>query len=92
MPKAWHHVTLVQSGQRITVYLDGSARPDIDLAVGANLTRGPGRLAIGGRNDGSSAFEGMVGEVAVYDRALAVDEITAHFNSGRSTIRPESSW
>jgi Concanavalin A-like lectin/glucanases superfamily len=91
MPKEWHHVTLVQSGQRITVYLDGSARPDIDFAVGANLTRGPGRLVIGGRNDGGSAFEGMVDEVAVYDRALAVDEITAHFNAGRSTIRPESS-
>jgi hypothetical protein len=86
-PKAWHHVALVHIGQRFVVYLDGNTRPDIDLAVEADPLHRSGRLFFGGHDDDSSAFEGMIDEVAVYDRALAADEIAAHFAAAQHPDR-----
>ncbi len=68
--KTWHHVALVHTARRVTVYLDGDSEPEIDRGIDAIPVNGPRRLSIGGRNDGGSAFEGKIDEVAVYDRAL----------------------
>ncbi len=40
-PKTWHHVAVVRNGERVTVYLDGALKPEIDGAVALD----PGRAA-----------------------------------------------
>lgn len=77
-PKTWHHVAMVRDGERVTVYLDGSATQEIRgtaRTAGADRT---GQVFIGGRNDRFSNFEGRLDEVAVYARALSADEIARH--------------
>ncbi len=76
--RTWHHVALVRNGQRVTVYLDGNPKPEIDLSVEVDLVRGPGWLSIGGRADEGFAFEGKIDEAALYDRALTAGEILEH--------------
>ena len=71
------------TGQRVTVYLDGNVNPEIDRSGTINPVKGPIRLSIGGRNNGESGFEGKIDEVAVYDRALAADEIAEHFRAAQ---------
>ena len=94
-PKTWHHVALVRSpGRRVAVYLDGKLEPEIDGIDGLAPANGPrvGRgapdpaLFIGGRGGGGadSRFEGKIDEVALYDRALTADEITAHFRAAEA--------
>ena len=79
--KTWHHVALVSNGRRVTVYLDGRPRPEIDVPVEFAAVRGPGWLSIGGRADDGSAFEGKIDEIALYDRALLADEISQHLRA-----------
>ena len=80
---AWHHVVLVRRGKGVTVYLDGSAAPEIageaKVMPGARV----GQIFIGGRNDNFANFEGKIDEVAVYARALTAGEVAAHYAASR---------
>jgi putative membrane-bound dehydrogenase-like protein len=77
--RTWHHVVLVQRGDRVAVYLDGRPEPEIDTPLPTPTPAGRLRLLLGGRPDGYAGFEGRLDEVALYDRALEPAEITAHF-------------
>ena len=88
-PKTWHHVTVVRNGQRVTVYLDGSSKPEIDLSVDVDSVKGPGWLSIGGRSADSFAFEGKIDEVAFYDRVLRVEDFVEHVHAAQSVGRDE---
>jgi len=68
--RTWHQVAMVRSGNRIRVYLDGRAEPEIEGEAGITGGLDDGEFFIGGRCDGFSGLEGKVDEVAVFDRAL----------------------
>ncbi|MCZ7568702.1 MAG: proprotein convertase P-domain-containing protein [Ardenticatenaceae bacterium] len=68
---AWHHLAAVKSGASLTVYVDGASAGTAALPVegaegGATLT-----VALG------QSFSGLLDEVQVYDRALAVSDVRA---------------
>lgn len=69
----WHHVVLVRTPAKTTVYLDG--RPELEVE-----TRQPGsseveQIFVGGRNDNADNWEGKLDEVAVFPRALTAREV-----------------
>lgn len=73
----WQHLTVVRDGQRVRLYLNGSevgeagtdSRVDIDntgdLLIGSSTCRG----------NAETAFEGLIDEVRIYNRALRDSEI-----------------
>ncbi|HOA60528.1 MAG: hypothetical protein KA191_03365 [Verrucomicrobia bacterium] len=87
----WHHVALVDVSGAVTLYLDGTntmtarytreANPIQDtLSIGA-IVRGNGSN-IGAR------FAGTIDEVAVWERALSMEEIQDVMNNGIQTPVP----
>jgi hypothetical protein len=77
--RTWNHVALVRDGQRLRVYLNGKSQPEIAAEAVSGTEPGSPQIFVGGRSDGSDSFEGKLAEVAVYDRALGVDEIVRHY-------------
>jgi len=77
----WHHVAVTRTGSSITFYIDGSqdgtasSSKDLDSA---------GDMWIGWdeAKPSTTPFNGLIDEVAVYDRALHVSEISNHYNAG----------
>ncbi len=78
-PGTWHHVVLVRQGRDVSVYLDGRRTPEISGQVEIGYSAGCRQLFFGGRSDGFAPLDGMLDEVSVYDRALGVEEIAAHY-------------
>ena len=71
----WAQAVMVREGQRVRVYLNGSASPEIDIEAPADFPDGFGQLFLGGRSDNDSNWEGRLDEIAVFDRALTPQEI-----------------
>jgi hypothetical protein len=78
----WYHVVGILSSDQIAIYVNGiregeKARPlftdthATDLLIGANAPEG-------------AHLNGLVDEVAIYNRALSAAEIQAIFNAGRA--------
>jgi putative membrane-bound dehydrogenase-like protein len=81
VPGSWSHVVMVREDQRITVYLNGDVEPEIveDLPIG--YPDGCGQILLGGRADNFANLQGMMEEIALYDRALNPAEVAAHFKA-----------
>ncbi|MBI5100222.1 MAG: laminin G domain-containing protein [Nitrospirae bacterium] len=95
---AWHHIALAATGSSITLYIDGAVSASNPRSA-ISSTVSPFR--IGDNPDyGGSAFNGLVDEVEIFDRALSLAEIQAIYNAGtagkcRSCTPPPSgmiSW
>lgn len=76
--KKWHHLALVADERSLSVYLDGAPRPELSVARGVVELDPAGPLFLGGDPDREATWEGKLDEVAVFDCALAVEEIAAH--------------
>ena len=72
---SWNHVVFVRDGHSVRVYLNGNSQPEIETKAPAGFPVGFDRLFFGGRCDGQSNWEGRLDEIAVFDRALAPEEI-----------------
>ncbi len=78
-PRTWNHVALVRRGDRVSVYLNGSQRPEIDGRCANTVPADCETVFLGGRSDSLFNFEGKLDEAAIYDRALNVEEVAKHF-------------
>ena len=94
----WYHVVVVRDGDDSLIYLNGSpdrTSPDT-TPFAAGFGSGTAPLTIGDFGfPGDFDFNGSVDEVALYNRALAPDEIKAHFDAGQlgngvGTLRPDA--
>ena len=75
-----HHVVATYDGAEVTLYLN--AIPSASDTPAMELTLNSGPFVVGA--DGSSDFfDGVIDEVAVYDYALAIERVSAHYNAGR---------
>jgi hypothetical protein len=77
----WHHVALVRDGKHVRIYLDGAKHPEIDVVAPEPAGHHIEQLFVGGRSDNQLNFEGRIDEVAVFDRALSVQEILAIYDA-----------
>src|SRR5206468_7829643 len=87
----FHHLAVTKSGSSVVFYVDGSASPAVSYNPGFSFDSG---FAIGARGDNyGNAFQGVVDEVAVCNRALSAAEIQAIYLAGyigRCAVPP--SW
>lgn len=87
-PRTWNHVVLVRSGKHVNVYLNGNPSPEIDGDLEPTFADSDD-VFLGGRNDRMFGLEGRLDEVALYDRVLNVEEVTAHFAIAKATQEPQ---
>jgi hypothetical protein len=80
-PKSWNHVVLTREGRKVSVYLNGRADAEILGNLGVKPDESSNAWYVGGRQDGTSNFEGKLAEVAIYDRALPPAEIARHYEA-----------
>lgn len=66
----WNRVVMLRQPNRVRVYLNGNADPEIDVEVNSDPVAAIADCFIGGRSDNDSNFEGRIDEVAVFDRAV----------------------
>ncbi len=86
----WNHLVAVcdASSNTIKVYQDGVLVHTHNYT--GNKTFNAHTMAIGGFAGGSCAFNGLIDEVAIYNRALSPEEIQQHYKEGISQWRPVS--
>jgi len=77
---AWTHVAVTVAAGTATHYLNGAAN---GTGASSASTDGGGPLLIGARADlaASQKFKGIIDEVAIYNSALSVTRLLAHFNA-----------
>ena len=85
----WHHIVGVFSSGTLTVYVDGIKGQEQSIpGVLQNAGPSPDRVMIGASRDGTggSAFnlKGSIDEVAIYDTALSLVQIRAHYRAAQS--------
>ncbi|MDG2220514.1 MAG: hypothetical protein P8L85_03990, partial [Rubripirellula sp.] len=78
---SWCHVVMVRQGQKIKVYLNGDAEPEINGELPVDYPQRCSQVLLGGRADNFANLQGMLDEVAVYDRAITPAEISSHFQA-----------
>ena len=76
---SWHNVVVTYDGTVATIYLDGSF--NTDLTVGTSLNVSPtSNLKIGGGGN-QNDFNGSMGPVMIYNRALTGEEISTNYTN-----------
>jgi len=78
----WYHVAVTSVGSLVTLYLDGEPVGTGDLRV--DTPSGTHFIVGSLPDDTSKRLDGLIDEVAVYDRALSGAEIEAIYLAGRS--------
>ena len=71
----WQHIAVTYDGLAITVYLDGEPTATTDAP--GTLNNDPGVLRFGANPGGGGGrfFNGLLDDIAVYDKALSEEEI-----------------
>lgn len=77
----WSHVVMVRQNQKVTVYLNGDPKPEIAADLPIAYPADCEDLVLGGRADNFANLQGMLEEVAVFDRALTPQEVKVHFEA-----------
>jgi hypothetical protein len=81
----WHHGVLSYDGSVARLYVDGVEKANATLNY--NLSW-PTTYAVAGSGTGAhwSRFTGKLDEIAIYNRALSANEVTARYNNGNGWI------
>lgn len=78
-PQTWYYLVFVRRGKQVQIFLNGAAKPVVDGEAEVTYPGKCGRFCFGARSDNTANFDGMLDEIAVYDRALAPGEIRMHY-------------
>ena len=87
----WHHVAATYDGARLRLFIDGQPWGNPMFRPGAIAPMLPGSFLSIGSEDGRTAcpdcvgqryFKGLIGDVAIYDRALSPSEIHEDYEAG----------
>ncbi len=82
---SWHHVVAVRaaSTSKIHIYVDGIEENSTTATYADGFDSPTAALNIGWLNRSSHFnFDGILDEVALYDRALSAGEVQQHYNKG----------
>ncbi len=69
----WHHIAATYDGNIFKCYIDGELAEE--WAYVGKMPENTASVTIGQRSRGGTFFNGIIDEVAIYDRALSEDEI-----------------
>jgi len=69
----WHHIAATYDGQIFKCYIDGELADE--WAYAGTMPENTASVTIGQRSRGGCFFNGIIDEVAIYNRALSEDEI-----------------
>lgn len=91
----WNHLAMSYEGNKLLLYVNGVL--SVDEEVEGERSDLPGSMTFGGRDDGSASyfFRGVIDEVALFKRALKLDEIQRlrrHPERDTQKLRPFKSW
>lgn len=78
-PRTWNHAVMVRKAGRVTVWLNGASKPEIDADLPASIDANETSIYFGGRNDNFSNLNGYLDEAVLFDRALTSDEARGLF-------------
>ena len=80
--RTWHHLAIVRAPGKLRVHVDGESKRGISGDLRGEIVRvlGPSTR---GNHPPEVGVEGMIDELALYDRALDPDEIAAHFHAAK---------
>jgi hypothetical protein len=79
---SWHHIVAVKDPTHIRVYVDGEHKEGFPKSYTAGFD-GVAPINLGYLNlSGHYRYEGLLDQVALYDRALDSTEIEDHYNNG----------
>ena len=89
---SWNHIVMVRANDRVRLYLNGEKDPEIDSEI--KIAKNPGReIFVGSRNDNFAPLNGQLAEFAIFDRALAVEEVKRlHAASGQKVGTIQKGW
>ena len=78
----WYHIVAVYDGSYLRMYKDGV--PATPVSYSSDIFFNPSiDLIIGTRHNLAWFFNGFIDEVAIYNRALTVEEIKQHYRMGK---------
>jgi hypothetical protein len=81
----WHHIAATYDGKIFRCYIDGELGEE--WAYAGTMPKNTAALTIGMRSRGGCFFNGMIDDVAIYDRALSADEVLS-IMEGHMTENP----
>jgi hypothetical protein len=79
-PQQWHFTAGVYDGTAVKIYMDGEF--DQEYPISGDTTPNDSTLRIGHREGSSHWWNGVLDEIAVFNRALSENEINAIMNDG----------
>lgn len=91
----WHHLTLVRSGDSLTLAVDNLAETPVTLGDGAATatdTFSIDGFRLGGKPDGTQPLKGSLDEVRIYRQALSASDLTDLQNSTAPTDAAPVLW
>ena len=79
----WYHVAGAFDGGRLKLYVNGELKSDIPAAWGQNGVE----FRIGNESCCGNNINGLIDDVALYQRALLAEDVFEHYNAGLTTNR-----
>ena len=80
----WHHVVGTYNGTQLILYIDGVVNATKNTT--ANIAANNRNVNIGAWWGGGRWFRGFIDEARIYNRALNIDEIKAHYERRKYTL------
>lgn len=86
-PGEWKHVAGVYDGKQVSQYVDGEL--DIEFPLSGEIGSVSEVFRVGQAQTGLESMVGIIDEVAVYNRALSLEEIRQDMNKGiKAAVSP----
>jgi hypothetical protein len=84
----WTHLVVTFNSGKLQLFLNGSLVIEHPLPIAGPVAENGG-LVIGGHRSGTGRnFDGLIDEVAIWNRVLTPSEITSLYNSGSAVEIP----
>jgi RHS repeat-associated protein len=84
-PGHWYHLVGVYDGSEVRLYVNGVKQAAL-ITITGTITQSPMPITIGANPEAggsfSNFFQGLIDEVAIYNRALTPAEIQQHYQNG----------
>lgn len=75
----YSHVVVTLTGQKANLYLNAAAEPEVTFA--ARPADNTALLTLGAHSNVNQFFDGLIDEVAIYDKALSAATIASHYEA-----------